>query len=126
MSIWPSSARRPFGHQPPCWIFWAMAQSRAARSAPVCLPETIRSSMDFMSAEDGPRQSNIIFQVSIIGWDDDFRPPEIASSYSRRCERDADLDLRLKRESSAAHFDSDHDNNLNLLAATSFCAVRTL
>ena len=39
--ILPSSASRPFGHQPPCRILLEMAQSRAARSAPVCPPEII-------------------------------------------------------------------------------------
>ena len=39
--IRPSSALRPFGHQPPHSIPRAKAQSSAARSAPVCPPETI-------------------------------------------------------------------------------------
>lgn len=40
-SITPSSARRPFGHQPPWGILWAIAKSNAMRSAPVCPPEMI-------------------------------------------------------------------------------------
>ncbi len=39
--ITPSSASRPFGHQPPCGILLAMAQSSAARSTPVWPPEMI-------------------------------------------------------------------------------------
>src|SRR6266568_3153593 len=37
----PSSALRPFGHQPPWRTPWAIAQSSAARSAPVWPPATI-------------------------------------------------------------------------------------
>src|SRR5581483_9585999 len=40
-SMAPSSAFRPFGHQPPCGMPCAMAKSSAARSAPVWPPETI-------------------------------------------------------------------------------------
>src|SRR5690606_38346940 len=39
----PSSARRPRGHQPPQGTPCRMAASRAARSTPVCPPETIFS-----------------------------------------------------------------------------------
>ena len=35
----PSSAMRPLGHQPPCGMPCAIAQSNAARSAPVWPPE---------------------------------------------------------------------------------------
>ncbi len=38
----PSSDNRPAGHQPPCPIPIAMATSRAARSTPVCPPETMQ------------------------------------------------------------------------------------
>jgi hypothetical protein len=37
----PSSAFLPLGHHPPHGKFWTNAQSSAARSAPVCPPETI-------------------------------------------------------------------------------------
>src|SRR5260221_3536360 len=40
-SIGPSSAFLPFGHHPPHGTPCAKAQSSAARSAPVCPPETI-------------------------------------------------------------------------------------
>jgi|GEM_PF-6893120 len=39
--IFPSSARRPAGHHPPCGICNEIATSRAARSTPVWPPETI-------------------------------------------------------------------------------------
>jgi hypothetical protein len=41
LAIRPSSAFRPFGHQPPHSMPLDNAQSRAALSAPVCPPETI-------------------------------------------------------------------------------------
>src|SRR6185436_2875865 len=41
LSIEPSSAIRPRGHHPPSGRPHRMAQSSAARSAPVCLPEII-------------------------------------------------------------------------------------
>lgn len=37
-SSWPSYALRPFGHQPPCSMPFAIAHSSAARSAPVRPP----------------------------------------------------------------------------------------
>src|SRR3989442_14618722 len=36
----PSSARRPFGHQPPLGMPSSLAASSAARSTPDCPPET--------------------------------------------------------------------------------------
>src|SRR5438132_8045157 len=41
----PSSARRPCGHQPPHFTPSSRATSRAARSTPVCPPETILVNM---------------------------------------------------------------------------------
>src|SRR5262245_52841169 len=47
LGIVPSSAFRPRGHHPPCGSSCAIAQSRAARSAPVCPPDTILRSPAF-------------------------------------------------------------------------------
>ena len=61
------SALRPFGHQPSCGMSWKMAQSRAARSAPVWAPEIIFCTMRARSKRSAPTPCSRLTRPAPLG-----------------------------------------------------------